>query len=84
MIGQTAQADAVAGVVNFITREDFDGFRVETSYYTTEEGDSDTLDINISYGKFVLNTGLEGKIQRPQGHGLHSSTLNIFHYFNLM
>lgn len=43
-------ADAIAGVVNFITRDDFEGFGLETSYYTTEQGDSDTVDVNLAWG----------------------------------
>jgi outer membrane receptor protein involved in Fe transport len=43
-------ADAVAGVVNFILRDDFDGFGLDTSLYATEHGDANTRDINLSYG----------------------------------
>ena len=43
-------SDAIAGVVNFITRDDFEGFGLETTYYATEQGDSDTFDINLTWG----------------------------------
>jgi len=43
-------SDAIAGVANFITRDDFDGFAIDTSYYVTEVGDSDTFDINATFG----------------------------------
>ncbi len=43
-------SDAIAGVVNFITRDDFEGFGVETSYYTTERGDSDVTDVSVTWG----------------------------------
>jgi outer membrane receptor protein involved in Fe transport len=43
-------SDAVAGVVNFLTVQDFEGVSLETSYYLTEEGDSDTWDINGAWG----------------------------------
>jgi outer membrane receptor protein involved in Fe transport len=43
-------SDAIAGVVNFITRKDFEGFGLDASYYTTEQGDSDALDINVAWG----------------------------------
>lgn len=43
-------SDAIAGVANFITRDDLDGFAIDTSYYVTEVGDSDTFDINVTYG----------------------------------
>jgi iron complex outermembrane receptor protein len=43
-------SDAIAGVVNFITRDDFEGFGLEMGYYATENSDSDTLDVNLSWG----------------------------------
>ena len=48
-------ADAIAGVVNFITRKDFDGFSMESSYYATEHGDSNILDINLAWGHEFTN-----------------------------
>ncbi|HET6566281.1 MAG TPA: TonB-dependent receptor, partial [Xanthomonadales bacterium] len=43
-------SDAIAGVVNFITRDNFDGLTVEGSYYITEQGDSDIWDANLVWG----------------------------------
>jgi len=43
-------SDAVAGVVNFITRDSFEGLNVEGSYNITEKGDSDIYDVNLAYG----------------------------------
>jgi outer membrane receptor protein involved in Fe transport len=43
-------SDAVAGVVNFILRDDFDGFGLDASAYVTEEGDSEVYDINATWG----------------------------------
>jgi outer membrane receptor protein involved in Fe transport len=43
-------SDAVSGVVNFITRKDFDGFELETSAYVTGDGDSQIYDGNLSWG----------------------------------
>ncbi|MEN8261714.1 MAG: TonB-dependent receptor plug domain-containing protein [Pseudomonadota bacterium] len=43
-------SDAVAGVVNFITRNDFEGFGLDASAYTTEQGDSTTYDVSFTYG----------------------------------
>ncbi|MEK6192635.1 MAG: TonB-dependent receptor plug domain-containing protein, partial [Deltaproteobacteria bacterium] len=43
-------SDAIAGVVNFITRDDFEGLNIEGSYYTTEQGDATIWDINLVYG----------------------------------
>jgi len=43
-------SDAVAGVVNFITRDDFEGLNLEGSYYLTEQGDAKIWDVNLVYG----------------------------------
>ena len=43
-------SDAIAGVVNFITRQDFAGFGFDASYSVTEEGDSTIYDANFAYG----------------------------------
>lgn len=43
-------ADAVAGVVNFIVRDDFEGFALDTSAYMTEAGDSNIYDLNLTWG----------------------------------
>lgn len=43
-------SDAIAGVVNFLTVQDFEGLSFEASYYLTEEGDSDIWDINGAWG----------------------------------
>jgi outer membrane receptor protein involved in Fe transport len=48
-------SDAVSGVVNFITRTDFDGFGINASAYMTERGDSNTYDINLTYGHNFSN-----------------------------
>lgn len=43
-------SDAIAGVVNFITRDDFQGLSVNGSFGITEEGDGETRDLNVAYG----------------------------------
>ena len=43
-------SDAVAGVVNFITRRDLHGFNVDASTYVTEQGDGNVNDLNIAVG----------------------------------
>ncbi len=43
-------SDAIAGVVNFITRDDYKGFGVEASMSMAEPGDAETYDINVAYG----------------------------------
>src|SRR4029434_1231926 len=43
-------SDAIAGVVNVITKSDFDGFEFETNQAAYDEGDGYTQDYNISWG----------------------------------
>ena len=43
-------SDAIAGVVNVITKSDFDGFEFETNQAAYDEGDGYTQDYNISFG----------------------------------
>ncbi|MEM7708556.1 MAG: TonB-dependent receptor [Pseudomonadota bacterium] len=43
-------ADAVAGVVNFITRDDFQGLTIEGQYGVTDSGDAETRDVSVAYG----------------------------------
>jgi outer membrane receptor protein involved in Fe transport len=44
-------ADAVAGVVNLITKEAFNGFQVNYSGFITEESDGTTNTIDLSWGR---------------------------------
>jgi outer membrane receptor protein involved in Fe transport len=48
-------SDAVSGVVNFITRRDFDGFGLDAGAYITERGDANTYDLNLTYGHNFAN-----------------------------
>ena len=48
-------SDAVSGVVNFITRRDFDGFGLDAGVYMTEQGDANTYDLNLTYGHNFAN-----------------------------
>lgn len=43
-------SDAIAGVVNIITRTDFDGFDMETNQSAFDEGDGYTQDYSLSFG----------------------------------
>lgn len=43
-------SDAVAGVVNFILKDDFEGVQVNASYETTEEGDATVYSTDITLG----------------------------------
>ncbi len=46
----TYGADAIAGVVNFITKKDFSGFEVEASQQLTEQGDGNIFRIDATVG----------------------------------
>ncbi len=43
-------SDAIAGVVNIITRSDYQGFDVETNQAAFDEGDGYTQDYSVSFG----------------------------------
>src|SRR5687767_15150412 len=43
-------SDAIAGVVNIITRSDFDGFEFETNQAMFDDGDGYTQDYSLSWG----------------------------------
>jgi iron complex outermembrane recepter protein len=44
-------ADAVAGVVNIITRRSFDGLQFDASYGVTEENDAENTDFSLMFGR---------------------------------
>jgi outer membrane receptor protein involved in Fe transport len=48
-------SDAVAGVVNFITRDDFSGLSIDASINTTSENDAEIYDLNLTYGHNLTN-----------------------------
>ncbi|MDJ0939512.1 MAG: TonB-dependent receptor [Woeseiaceae bacterium] len=43
-------SDALAGAVNFILRNDFEGLETSIQYDVTERGDGDTYNVDIAYG----------------------------------
>jgi outer membrane receptor protein involved in Fe transport len=43
-------SDAIAGVVNFISKEDYDGFSVAAGINMAEPGDAEIYDFNLAYG----------------------------------
>lgn len=64
-------SDALAGVVNFITRDDFEGFSVETSYGVTGKGDGGFTDVNVAFGTDIADgrgniTVFGGFYDRPE------------------
>lgn len=46
----TYGADAISGVVNFVTKRDFTGFEGSFSYQTTEQGDGTTMRGDVTTG----------------------------------
>ena len=43
-------SDAVAGAVNFILRNDYEGFESSLQYDVTDRGDGETYNVDIAYG----------------------------------
>ena len=43
-------SDAMAGVVNFILKRDFEGVEVGSQYGITQEGDSDRINVDLTLG----------------------------------
>jgi len=50
-------ADAVAGVVNIITKRSYDGVQIDASYSVTEEGDGENSEINLVFGQEREHSG---------------------------
>ena len=46
----TYGADAVAGVINLITKESYDGFELSAKYGMTDEGDGEELLLDLNWG----------------------------------
>jgi outer membrane receptor protein involved in Fe transport len=54
-------ADAVAGVVNFILRDDFEGFEVNATYNVSDGGDAANYGVNLTVGA-NLGGGGQGNV----------------------
>lgn len=52
----TYGSDAIAGVVNFILRKDFDGFEFNAGYSTITDGNQDDTDLGFIWGGGTDNT----------------------------
>ncbi|MEM7000917.1 MAG: TonB-dependent receptor [Pseudomonadota bacterium] len=51
-------SDALAGVVNFITKDDLQGLMFDTSYGLTDESDAEFLDVSVAFGtEFAAGKG---------------------------
>ena len=49
--------DAVAGVVNFVLKDDFEGFDIHTQIGATERGDGENREVSVAYGTSVGERG---------------------------
>ncbi len=73
-------ADAVAGVVNFIMKDEFEGLEFNSSYSQTDESDGDTYDFNVTAGgdfaggrgNLVFNVGYTKQDPISQGDRSYS------------
>ncbi|WP_206741428.1 TonB-dependent receptor plug domain-containing protein [Hyphomonas chukchiensis] len=59
-------SDAMAGAINFITRQDFAGVEVDSKYTVTEEGDGQIYDIATLFGANF--DGGRGNVTVSMGH----------------
>ncbi len=88
-------ADAVAGVVNFIMKDKFEGLEVNGSYSATEEGDGNTYDFSVTAGgnfaggrgNIVFNAGYTkqdpvSQGDRPYSNPARNDTLGVQGSFN--
>ncbi len=48
-------SDAVTGVVNILLDKDFEGFKLESDYGATGEGDADNRGVGLAWGKELLD-----------------------------
>ena len=63
-------SDAIAGVLNFILRDDADGLEVNTRYGSTYEGDGDNYTVSANLGLPIGSTGfinLTGEVKEVDG-----------------
>ena len=49
--------DAVAGVVNFILKDDFEGFDIHTQVGATERSDGESKEVSVAYGTSIGERG---------------------------
>ncbi|MEH6569805.1 MAG: TonB-dependent receptor [Halioglobus sp.] len=59
-------SDAVAGVVNYILKKDFEGFEINAGYQTTDESNQDTTEASFlaGFGNDTTNFTFAGAIMR--------------------
>ena len=70
-------SDAIAGVVNIVMKQDFEGFQVEQYYGETSRGDLETLSTNLLWGTSGERGGLMLSASYYSQNGLYSRDRNI-------
>ncbi|WP_290960572.1 TonB-dependent receptor [Hyphomonas sp.] len=64
-------ADAVSGVVNLITKDEFDGFRLDTKFGISDEGDAEEYLVNMTWGvtndrgSLMFNASYQNNLAAP-------------------
>jgi iron complex outermembrane receptor protein len=73
-------SDAIAGVINIITRRNFEGMQFRAQYGETEEGDGAQEQYNLTFGasgertNVVMNIGFQGRDAISQGSRKRTET----------
>ncbi|MDP1698618.1 MAG: TonB-dependent receptor [Xanthomonadaceae bacterium] len=73
-------SDAIAGVINIITRRNFEGMQFRAQYSETEEGDGAQEQYNLTWGassertNVVMNIGFQGRDGIGQGDRARTAT----------
>ena len=64
-------ADAVSGVVNLITKDEFDGFRLDTKFGISDEGDAEEYLVDMTWGvtndrgSLMFNASYQNNLAAP-------------------
>src|SRR5690606_37366966 len=58
-------ADAVTGVVNFITKDDFEGVKISAFGSDTQHGGADTTELSVTFGQNLFDgrANIAGNVQ---------------------
>ena len=64
-------ADAVAGVVNIITRNDFDGFKTSAKVGQTSEGDGEEVAADVTFGLAGERGSLMASVSYTEGKAVN-------------
>ncbi|MGH1372234.1 MAG: TonB-dependent receptor [Cellvibrionaceae bacterium] len=70
-------SDAIAGVVNIVMKQDFEGFQVEQYYGESSRGDLETVSTNFLWGTHSERSGMMLSISHHSQNGLFSKDRDI-------